>query len=124
MVLDTVLIQPLDEALSSSFGRPGLAPEGAQRLFLLYSILKLFLIFEQGTPPYLALGLTSYIPGPEEAPVFFCVGVFSCVDSMQTAWTVVSGSSTPWDSAGKNTGEGGQGVGVGGLWRFPSRGSS
>ena len=63
--------------------------------FLLYSILKFFIIFEQGTPPFhLALGLTNYIPGPERGPnVFLCMCVQLCPALCNRMDCGLSGSS-------------------------------
>ena len=70
--------------------RPGLAQKGPVLGFLLYSILKCLVIFEQGTPPFhLALGLTITSLVLREASMFFCVCVFSCVWLCATPSTVV-----------------------------------
>ena len=63
--------------------------------FLLYSILKFFIIFEQGTPPFhLALGLTNHIPGPERGlNVFLCMCVQLCLTLCDPMDCGLSGSS-------------------------------
>ena len=75
--------------------RPGLAQKVPVLGFLLYSILKFFIIFEQGTPPFhLALGLTNHIPGPERGlNVFLCMCVQLCLTLCDPMDCGLSGSS-------------------------------
>lgn len=125
VVLDTVLIQPLDEALSSSFREARAGSEGPSACFLLYSILKLFLIFEQGTPPFhLSLGLTASLVLERGPGVFLCWRVQLCPTLCKPhgLWSVRL--LRPWDSRWQEYwGRGGRGVGCWGCL-LPLQGSS
>ena len=95
VVLDTVLIQPLHEAVSSSFSEARAGSEGPSSWFPTLFYLEMSCNFRTRNPTLSpCTGPHNYIPGPERGlNVFLCMRVQLCLTLCNPIDCGLSGSS-------------------------------